>query len=408
MPTLLQINSVGNWGSTGRIAEEIGQAAIAKGWESYIAFGRKDRPSASKKIKIGTKWSIYLHVLKTRLFDLHGFGSTRATKKFIKQIETIKPDIIHLHNIHGYYINIEILFHYLAKVNIPIVWTQHDCWAFTGHCAYFDYVQCEKWKSLCYSCPQKTSYPASYGIDNSKTNFLKKKELFNLPQNCILVPVSKWLGNLLTKSFLNNFPVKQIYNGIDLSVFSPLQSDKQPITKDNSFTLLGVSSFWTQQKGFDDFIRLSQLIDPETKIILVGVNKKQLKKLPANIQGICRTESREKLAALYSQADLFLNLTYEDNFPTTNIEALACGTPVLTYNTGGSIEAVTPETGFIVEQGDLQSILEIIKLLKSKQKTIERAVCRKRALDFYNKDDRYNDYLELYHRLLISENKIIK
>lgn len=405
MPTLLQINSVSNWGSTGRIAEDIGQTAIANGWESYIAYGRYDRPSVSKKIKIGDKFDFYFHIMTTRLFDRHGFASTRATKKFIKQIEMIKPDIIHLHNLHGYYLNIRLLFDFLKTTNIPVVWTLHDCWSITGHCAYFDYVKCEKWKSLCYDCPQKTSYPASYGMDNSKSNFLKKKELFNLPQNCTLVPVSKWLEGLLAQSFLNDFPVNQIYNGIDLSVFSHFKREKLSTTKNNAFILLGVVSFWNQRKGFDDFIRLSQLIDSETKIILVGVTKKQIKKLPANIQGICRTENREELSALYSQADLFLNLTYEDNFPTTNIEALACGTPVLTYNTGGSIEAVTPETGFIVEQGDLQAILKIIELVRSKQKTVYNAACRKQALDFYNKDDRYNDYLELYHHLLISENK---
>ncbi len=400
MPTLLQINTVSNWGSTGRIAEEIGQIAIAKGWESYIAYGRYDRLSASKKIKIENKIDFYFHVMITRLFDRHGFASTRATKKFIRQIETIKPDIIHLHNLHGYYINIKILFDYLAKSNIHIVWTLHDCWAFTGHCPHFEHVKCNKWKTVCYNWPRKKNYPASWFLDSSMNNFSDKKQLFNSVPNMILIPVSQWLFHHINDSFLAKYPKKIIINGVDTRVFSPQQNEKRSITKNNPFILLGVSSFWTQQKGFDDFIRLSQLIDSDTKIILVGVSKKQLKKLPANIQGICRTENREELVTLYSQADLFLNLTYEDNFPTTNIEALSCGIPVLTYNTGGSIEAVTPETGFVVEQGDFQSILEIIESLKSQQKTVDKVACRKRAIAFYDKNEQFANYINLYENLL--------
>jgi putative colanic acid biosynthesis glycosyltransferase len=221
MKKLLQINSVINSGSTGRIAEEIGQTAIDTGWESYIAYGRNERPSSSKLIKIGTDKDIKLHGLQTRLFDRHGLGSKGATTDFIRQIEKIGPDIVHLHNIHGYYINMEVLFHYLKKVNIPVVWTFHDCWPITGHCSHFTFVGCEKWKTQCYNCPQKTGYPASYLIDRSKKNFILKKELFNSLSNLTLVPVSQWLSGILKESFLQNYSIKVINNGVNTEVFRP-------------------------------------------------------------------------------------------------------------------------------------------------------------------------------------------
>jgi putative colanic acid biosynthesis glycosyltransferase len=218
MKKLLQINSVINSGSTGRIAEEIGQTAIDTGWESYIAYGRNERPSSSKLIKIGTDKDIKLHGLQTRLFDRHGLDSKGATTDFIRQIEKIDPDIVHLHNIHGYYINMEVLFHYLKKVNIPVVWTFHDCWPITGHCSHFTFVGCEKWKTQCYNCPQKTGYPASYLIDRSKKNFILKKELFNSLSNLTLVPVSQWLSGILKESFLQNYSIKVINNGVNTEV----------------------------------------------------------------------------------------------------------------------------------------------------------------------------------------------
>ena len=219
MNKLLQINSVVNTGSTGRIAEDIGAYVKTKGWESYIAYGRYGNESSSKLIKVGTKLSNYWHLLITRLFDKHGFGSKFATQKLIKQIEELEPDLIHLHNLHGYYVNINILFNYLSTKSIPVVWTLHDCWAFTGHCAYFDIVKCDKWKTECNKCPQKTIYPASILFDRSRKNFHHKKKLFNTPQNLTLVPVSNWLNNFLSNSFLHSISTNVIYNGLDLKKF---------------------------------------------------------------------------------------------------------------------------------------------------------------------------------------------
>jgi len=403
MPKLLQIAVECNTGSTGTIAEAIGNIAIKNGWESYIAYGRPYKPSNSHTYKIESKCGVYIHGLITRIFDAHGKGSLIATKKLIQYIKTIKPDIIHLHHLHGYYINIHILFDYLSSSNIPVVWTFHDCWSFTGHCAYFDYVDCNKWQTECYNCPQKKEYPASYVFDRSKRNYKEKKDLFNSVQNMTIVPVSYWLGGLVKQSFLKKYPIKIIQNGIDINVFSPqnnLQIIKSKYKLSNKFVMLGVAGTWSRRKGLEEFIKLSKHIDNNSIIILVGLNNKQIRSLPSNIIGIKRTENVKELAELYSTADVFVNPTFEDTFPTTNLEALSCGTPVVTYKTGGSVEAVSEDTGIIVEKGNVEQLLHAIKTIQNRRKNFYTIKCRERAIKYFNKDDRFNDYLSLYNDLL--------
>jgi len=402
MKKLLQINSVVNSGSTGRITEEIGQAAIAAGWKSYIAYGRNDRSSQSELIKIGDDWDVKMHGFQTRLFDKHGLGSKSATKELIGKIKKISPDIIHLHNIHGYYINIEILFNYLRITNIPVVWTFHDCWQITGHCSYFTFVGCEKWKKKCYDCPQKTSYPASWLVDRSEKNFHLKKELFTSLPNLTLVPVSNWLSGVLKNSLLQGSPIKLIYNGINTDVFKP-SSSRSFRTKhglENKFLMLGVASVWSPRKGLKDFIELSKHLDSEYQIVLVGLSREQIEHLPENILGIERTESVEELAELYASSDVYVNPTYEDNFPTTNLESLACGTPVITYKTGGSPEAIDDLTGIVVEQGNSAKLIDAIKMVKSNGKQFYSEACVNRAHRLYKKEDRYQEYVDLYDSLI--------
>lgn len=402
MKKILQINSVINSGSTGRIAEEIGQTAIAEGWASYIAYGRTKRPSESESIKIGNHWDIKMHGFRTRIFDGHGLGSRFATKELIRKIEKIAPDIIHLHNIHGYFINIEILFQYLKKSNIPIVWTLHDCWSFTGHCSYFMFVGCEKWKIQCYECPQIKTYPASWLVDQSTRNYVLKKKLFTSLPNLILVPVSEWLSSILKESFMQNYPVKVIHNGINTEVFKPSKCESFRL-KHNllyKFIILGVASEWSSRKGLKDFIALSKLLDNDYQIVVVGLTIKQIKQIPDNILCIERTESVEELAELYATSDTFVNPTYEDNFPSTNLESLACGTPVITYRTGGSVEAIDESTGIIVNQGNIGMLIDAIKLIKYNGKQFYRDACVNRAQRLYRKEDRYSEYIELYKKLL--------
>jgi len=407
MTKLLQINTVVNYGSTGRITSQIGDLAIKKGYESYIAFGRKNGKSNSTLLKIESKIGNYFHVVRTRLTDRHGLGSANATKRLIAKIKELSPDIIHLHNIHGYYLNYELLFEYLNISKTPIVWTLHDCWSFTGHCAYFDFIGCKKWETGCYSCPQLKTYPKSY-LDNSDKNYALKKKVFNLNENLTLVPVSGWLQSLITKSILKNHNSKVIHNGVNTQIFKPHPPDKTFDNKfgiENKFVILGVASIWEPRKGLKDFIELGKLIDDDCRIILVGLNINQLKDLPKKVIGLSRTDSQKDLVQLYSRADIFFNPTYEDNFPTTNLEAMACGTPVISYNTGGSPEPLTSETGFVVVKGDLTSALGKINFLKKNYPKLISDKCVDNVRTNFEMNNQFEKYFQLYDEILTPKNK---
>lgn len=403
---VLQINSVVNSGSTGRIAEDIGKVLIKQGHESFIAYGRGNRPSKSKLIKIDTGKDIYLHGLKSLLFDRHGFGSVNATKRLIKRIEEIKPDVILLHNLHGYYINIEILFDFLTVYKRPVLWTLFDCWAFTGHCSYFDDINCTKWKYQCEKCPKIKAYPASLLIDNSHKNYLDKKRLFNSCRNMEIVVHSHWLAGLVKESFLKKKKIHVTPSGIDIDKFKPVLTDlKEKYKLKNKKIVLGCASPWSKRKGFDDFLELRKLLNNDFHIVLVGLNKKQINLLPEGILGLSRTDSVEELAGWYSIADVFVNPTHTDNFPTTNLEALACGTPVITYNTGGSPEAVDQNTGIVVNKGDIGGLKEAVEQVIAKGKSHFVPLCRKRAELLFNKDERYLDYINIMENMNRSINK---
>lgn len=342
---ILMINSVCGIRSTGRICTDLAEMLEKQGHEVKIAYGRESVPEKYQKyaVRIGSNLDVKLHGLKARLFDASGFGSKRATKRFVEWVKAYDPDVIHLHNLHGYYLHLGILFEYLKTCGKKIVWTLHDCWAFTGHCAHFTLAKCEKWKTGCGHCPQKDSYPKSFS-DHAKRNFEKKKALFCGIPDLTLVTPSAWLAGLVKESFLREYSVRVIHNGIDLSVFQPTAGDfKERYGLQNKTIILGVASVWNKGKGFDDFLKLSKILDDRYAIVLVGVSKEQKSKLPENIVGIERTNSTRELAEIYTAADVFFNPTYEDNYPTVNLEAQACGTPVITYRTGGSVESVPSE-----------------------------------------------------------------
>lgn len=403
MPKLLQLNASLNKGSTGRIAEQIASLARSRGWEAYMVHGAR-YVNVSEMIarQVVTPLGEKLHAVKSMLFDAHGLGSTLATRRVIEEIENLSPDIIHLHNIHGYYINYKVLFEYLRSVDIPVVWTLHDCWAMTGHCAWFDSINCERWKTGCYSCPLKGEYPKTLLLERSKRNYMLKKGLFASLGNMTIVPVSQWLEDIVKESILKGYPCHVINNGIDISVFSPLQSDlRSELGVDDKTVLLGVASIWEERKGLQDFIKLAETLPDMYRIILIGVSDSQCESLPNNVIGVTRTDSQKELAEYYSMADVFVNPTYSDNFPTTNLEALACGTPIVTYRTGGSPESVTEETGLVVDKGDFDALVKAIEEVRAKGKTHYSHACRQRAVALYNKDDRYEDYIKLYESLLL-------
>lgn len=360
---VLMINVVCGIRSTGRICTDLAVALEEQGHEVKIAYGREDVPEKFQKyaVRIGSDLDVKLHGIKARLFDEAGFGSKKATEKFIDWVKEYDPDIIHLHNIHGYYLNIEVLFKYLKTCGKKIIWTLHDCWSFTGHCVYFDYVACDKWKRGCYSCPQKKEYPARIGPDMSRKNYIKKRQLFTSISNMTLVTPSQWLSDFLHDSFMKEYDIRVIHNGIDTEVFRPMEGKvKEQYFCTDKKIILGVAAVWDKRKGLSSFIELSKKLDDTYRIILVGLTKKQIKDLPSNMIGIERTNSVKELVELYSAAAIFVNPTLEDNYPTTNIEAIACGTPVVTYDTGGSPESAKMY-GTSVAQKDVQALVRAIK-----------------------------------------------
>jgi len=388
---ILQINVTANWGSTGKIAEAIGNSAISAGWESYIAYGRLANKSSSSLIRIGTKLDTYAHYAYDRLFDMEGRSSVRATKALIRRIEAISPDVVQLHNIHDHYLNYRILFEYLNQTNIKVVWTFHDCWAFTGHCYHFVQMDCMKWKTQCENCVQRHRF-----ADRSRDNYILKKSLFTSCENLVIVPCSEWMGDFVKESFFKDKPIYVIHNGIDINTFKVLPERK----KDNrKFRVIAVSNVWTQSKGLTDLIKLRELLDKDYEITIVGLSDSQIQQLPTGIHGIKCTQNVQELVQLYNDSDVLVNPTYADTFPTVNLEALACGIPVVTYRTGGSPEAVDEKTGIVVEQGDVDALAHAIVGLKNKP--LRREACRARAEECFDRDQCFKKYIDLYNSIIL-------
>lgn len=401
---IVQINTF-PYKATGSIMMNIHNKLLEMGEESYVVWGRGREAENEHEITILDNIGVKFHGIYTRLTDKTGFASKRATKYLLRTLDEIQPDIIHLHNIHGYYVNIEMLFQYIRKNNIKVVWTLHDCWAFTGHCAYFDMVGCEKWKTGCYDCEQKKTYPVSLLKDNSKWNWEKKRKLFTELDVTIVTP-SKWLAGLVKTSFLKDYPVYIIHNGINFNIFKPNLSYelKEKYGIDERKMVLGVASEWTPRKGLNDFISLSQIM-PNIQFVIVGLTDNQLKQIPDTVIGIKRTENQSELAGLYALADLFLNPTYEDNYPTTNLEALVCGTPVVTYDTGGSPEAIINEKAGSVfvkmtrDKVDINALKkEIEERLSTKKETIE-----KDEFKCFDMNISFEKYIQLYQKICSKE-----
>lgn len=389
---VLFINEVCGITSTGRICTDIAGLLESQGHTARVGYGRGVVPEHLQKyaVKIGSKAAVYVHAFFSRIFDNTGFYSRIATKKFIKWVKVYDPDVIHLHNLHGYYINLKILFDYLKECKKPIVWTLHDCWSFTGHCSHYEFVGCNKWKTACHNCPQKREYPASKLLDRSKQNYIDKKKLFCGIENLRIVTPSKWLKHQVEQSFLGEYQVAVINNGIDISVFTPQVSDfKKKHNIEDKIMLLGVANVWTQRKGIEDFIKLSQILDERYQLVLVG--NLRGRSCPENIIHIPHTNSIKEMSQIYSAADVFLNLTYEDTYPTTNLESISCTTTVITYKTGGSPESVTQEYGEVVEQGDIDGVISAVEKIKNKK--IEQT-------NRFDKTARFNEYIELYKDLI--------
>ena len=352
----VHINTVPN-GSTGGIMMKEHRELLAVGEESFAFWGRGRDAEDEHEMRFASDLEVKADVLQTRLDGKAGFHSKAATKRLLARLDKINPDVVHLHNLHGYYLNVEMLFEWLAEHDCKVEWTLHDCWAFTGHCAHFTYVKCAQWKSHCaYAkpCQQLGTYPKTYSKASCSWNFEQKKRLFNLvpADRMKLITPSQWLADLVGESFLAKYPVEVRHNTIDTSVFKPTPSDfRERYGIGDRFMILGVASPWTERKGLADFVRLAGELDSEKyAVVLVGLSKNQVKEMPAGIVGLGRTDSSQKLAGIYSTADVFFNPTTEDNFPTVNLEAEACGTPVVTYDTGGCAETLQREESCTVQE----------------------------------------------------------
>ena len=396
--TIVHINTF-PYKAPGTIMLSIHQRLKDDGVTSYAVWGRGRNAANPSEFDINDSLGVKFHGVYTRLTDKTGFASKRATRKLIRFLEEKKPDIVHIHNIHGYYVNIEMLFSYLRNKGIRIVWTLHDCWSFTGHCAYFDRIGCSKWKSGCSLCPQKNTYPASMLLDASDWNWRHKRELF-LNQDITIVVPCNWLKNVVHQSFLKDYNMKVIYNGVDTSIFRPVKinnANRIVCSLAQKTVILGVASEWTERKGLKDFVKLRRLLpEEEFAIVVVGLDAHQIENMPNGIVALARIGNIDELVELYSRADFFFNPTYEDNFPTTNLEALACGTKIITYDTGGSAECLNggSENGWVLPKGAVDKAALIIRRTKvssSKQNRLDEMFSKNKMLD---------SYIELYDAVL--------
>ena len=398
MKTVVSIN-LGNFGSTGRIMKGIAKAAREHGYVTYNAYPESYNAQSKEEndIIICSTLANRINQKLAYITGMNGCFAVFSTLRFLNKLDKIKPDILHFHNLHNSYINLQMLFNYVKKHHVRVVWTLHDCWAFTGHCPYFTLAGCDKWKTGCGSCPQLSVYPPTR-IDNTKYMWRKKKEWFTGVEDLTIITPSQWLAGLVKQSFLADYPVKVINNGIDLDIFKPTKSDfreKHGISR-GGVMILGIAFDWSIYKGLDVFIELANRLPKEFRIVLVGTNEKIEQQLPDNIIGIRKTNSVEELIEIYSAADFLVNPTREDNFPTVNIESLACGTPVITFETNGSPEILDTTCGVVVPYGDTDSLERVIlRLANERQFRVESCIARSKR---YQRDELFKEYVKIYER----------
>lgn len=400
---VLFINSVCGQGSTGRIVVGLLNMLRQNGDDGKIFFGVGEAVGVREEdaVKINSKFGYVVHNLLAKITDHTGLYSSRQTHKLIEFIKDYKPDIIHIHNLHGYYINYKILFEFLKESNIPVVWTLHDCWSFTGHCAHFVSESCTQWQTECKSCNAMRGYPVCYTGGDVNFNYHTKKESFTSVKNLYITTPSNWLADNVRKSFLSKYPIYTINNGIDTSIFKPTKSDiRERLGLSDKKIVLGVSGVWSDAKGLSDIYELSRMLDSSYKVVIVGLNGEQLRNIPKDVSvcAISRTSSQQELAGIYSEADVFVNPTYEDTFPTVNLEALACGTYVVTYDTCGCPETLLNGFGTVVNTGDIKTMF--IQVVSCCKNNIEQ----KSNIDYNNNVFSnalsYKRYTELYKEIL--------
>lgn len=397
---LVEINAY-NIGSTGRIMLQIAECTRRNGWEAVTFSSSREsvKPASEGHCFIDCYPDYRLHMGFGMIFGFELEFSYLATIRLIRTLNKIRPEVIHIHNTHGWYLNHDLFFRYLKKSGAKVVWTLHDCWTFTGRCPHFQMTKCEKWLTGCRQCSyDKRLYPASYLFDRSRRNWKKKKRLFTGISDLTIVTPSHWLADLVKQSFLKKYPVRVIHNGLDLAVFRPVESDfRNKYRCENRRIVLGVVFSWGRRKGLDVWIELSKRMNETYQIVLVGTNDEIDGLLPETILSVHKTDTASELAEIYSTADVFVNPTREDTFPTTNLEALACGTPVVTFQTGGATEMLDDSCGVAVPCDDVDAMeREIVRICETGAYRSED--CRRRAQDF-DKEKKYREYIELFEEI---------
>ena len=401
---VVQINTVIGRGSTGRICVEIADSLEPYGVETYIAYGY-GKPVYKNSYRIGSYIENKLHNAISRLFGFQGAGSYFSTWRFLFYLNKLKPDIVHLNNLHGNYINYPLLLKYISKNDIPVVWTMHDCWAYTGKCAHYVNVNCLKWKDQCRKCPNVRTYPPSLLFDMSSKGFNIKKKLYLNLQNVVMVGVSDWIKNEAAQSILSSFTITRIYNWVDCDVFKPYEKNNSLFVKYGinpaKFIILGVCGRYSKWKGAESWKYLSKRIADDCQIVLVG-NMEAGNEI-TNVVHIPYVDSPASLARIYSLADVFCNLSEAESFGKTTAEALACGTPIVVYNTTACPELVGDGCGYVCNLNDYEDVFKKIMMIKKTGKRLFSDNCLKYARNSFSKDN-ILQFLSIYKSLINKNN----
>ena len=393
---VLFVNLVYGVGSTGKIIADIMNLLKKYGNDVKALYGTGSVSENKDAVKISGDFGYYFHNLMSRFTDHAGLYSWRATRKLIREIQDFRPDIIHLHTLHGFYVNYEMLFRFLKKANIPVVWTLHDCWTFTGHCTHFSQAKCMQWQTECRDCILLHRYPQCYFKGDVRRNYLRKKSAFTGVKNLVITTPSQWLANQVRQSFLQNYPILVIPNGIDRTIFHTRSSNlREKYHLEDKKIILGVANAWNARKGLNDLLLLADRLGSTYQVVLIGLTERQLPDIPSNVLGLLRTANQTELAQWYTAADVFVNPTYEETFGLTTVEAQACGTPVIVYETDGCPETIASGNGLLVTQGDMQALENAVRDVAD-----GRWYANPQKIAQFDKNSVYQKYIKLYNNIL--------
>jgi len=404
---VLQVNAVYNYSSTGRTTAEIHHTLKECGIDSFVACSRINNTDGYV-YHIGSEADIKIHGLMSRISGMQGYFSYFATKKLLRYMDSLNPDIVHLRILHANYINLPLLLKYLADKKIAVVITLHDCWFFTGKCCHYIDDNCYKWKEGCGNCPRLKNDNVSWFFDRTKKLWRDKRDLFFRIDRLGVIGVSDWTTNQAKQSFLSSAKiVKRIYNWIDSDVFKPKDTNhlRSAMKLQNNFVILGVASGWSEKKGLSQFIKMADHIGSQDRIILIG-NMKQKVGLPNNIIHIEQTDDIEQLAEYYSMADVFVQLSLTETFGKVTAEALSCGTPAIVYNATANPELIGEGCGYIAEKNDLSQVIEHIMQVKKNRKSFYSEKCIKYAKANFDKTKNIKEHIDMYNELYKLDRKI--